>query len=257
VQLLASPRRRRRLAATGLALVALATGAAVVAAFPAPQPLPPGRLTAGPPVETDRPVKVTPAMRRSIADTLERFVPAAVLRRDTDLAWRLAGPGLRAGTTRREWLRGDLPVFPFPARATRYDEWKAAYAFRDRVAFDLMLMPRPETRRGPLAVSVDMTRSGKRWLVDSWYVTAVFTGPDEKPWVAGAPDYEAGGYGADAAYRRPKFAEARLSPAWFAVPAGLLGVGLAVLAGFALRGARRNRRAQAAYSSAVSDSRAS
>jgi hypothetical protein len=249
MRVLSSPRRRRRLCAAGLVLVALGTAAAVMLAFPAPEPLPPDRLTAGPPTEVERPVKVTPAMRRSIARTLERFVPAAVGRRDPQLAWSLAGPGLREGTTRAEWLDGELPVFPFPARRTAYDEWKAAYAYSDRVGFDLMLMPRPETRRGPLAVSVDMTRSGKRWLVDSWYVTAVFTGPDERPWVAGAPDYEAGGYGADAAYRRPKFAQARLSTAWFAVPGGLLALGLAGLAGFAVRGVRRNRRARAAYAS--------
>ena len=247
MRLLSSPRRRRRLGAASLVLVALAAGVGVFLAFPGPEPLPPERLVAGPRVEPERPVKVTRAMRRSIAATLERFVPAAVGRRDTTLAWELAGPGLREGTTRRDWLDGELPVFPFPARQTRYDEWKAAYAFRDRVGFDLMLMPRPETRRGPLAVSVDMTRAGRRWLVDSWYVTAVFTGPDEKPWVAGAPDYEAGGYGADAQYNRPKFADARLSPAWFAVPVGLVALGLAALAGFAVRGVRRNRRAFAAY----------
>lgn len=248
MHLLSSPRRRRRLGWATLSLVALGAGAAVIAAFPEPKSLPPDRLTAAPPVQSERPVQLTASMRRGIAATLERFVPAAVGRRDAALAWKLAGPGLRAGGTRREWLAGSMPVFPFPARPTRYDQWKPAYTFRDRVGFDLMLMPRPETRRGPLAVSVDMARSGKRWLVDSWYVTAVFTGPDEKPWVAGAPDYEAGGYGADAAYNRPKFAQARLSPAWFAVPAGLVGLGLAALAGFALAAVRRNRRAVAAYS---------
>ena len=248
MRLLSSPRRRRRLGWTALVVVALAAAAAVVAAFPEPKRLPPDRLTAAPAVEAEQPVRLTPAMRRGIAATLERFVPAAVGRKDTALAWQLAGPGLRAGTTRRDWLEGDLPVFPFPARPTRYDQWKPAYTFRNRVGFDLMLMPHPETRRGPLAVSVDMARSGKRWLVDSWYVTAVFTGPDEKPWVAGAPDYEAGGYGADANYNGPKFADARLSPAWFAVPAGLIGLGVAVLVGFALVNVRRHRRAVSAYS---------
>jgi hypothetical protein len=248
MRLPASPRRRRRLGWATLALVALGAAAAVVVALPEPKALPPDRLEAGPPLERERPVQLTPAMRRGIAATLERFVPAAVGRKDAALAWQLAGPGLRAGTTRRDWLDGDLPVFPFPARATRFDQWEPAYAFRDRVGFDLMLMPRPETRRGPLAVSVDMARRGKRWLVDSWYVTAVFTGPDEKPWVAGAPDYQAGGYGADAAYNRPKFAKARLSPAWFAVPGGLFAIGLAVLAAFAIRSVRRDRRALAAYS---------
>ena len=245
--LLSSPRRRRRLGAAAVAVVAVGAAVALVQAFPGPKPLPPDRLTAGPPVEVERPVSVTPAMRRGIAATLERFVPAAVVRRDTALAWELAGPGLRAGSTRRDWLKGELPVFPFPARPTRYAEWKAAYAFRDRVGFDLMLMPRPETRRGPIAVTVDMARRGKRWVVDTWYVTAVFTGPDEQPWVAGQPDYEAGGWGAEAQYTRPKFAEARLSPVWFALPLGLVGLGIAVLVAVGVRNVRRSRRAVAAY----------
>ena len=81
----------------------------------------------------------------------------------------------------------------------------------------------------------------------TWYVTAVFTGPDEQPWVAGQPDYEAGGWGAEAQYTRPKFAEARLSPVWFALPLGLVGLGIAVLVAVGVRNVRRSRRAVAAY----------
>jgi hypothetical protein len=76
---------------------------------------------------------------------------------------------------------------------------------------------------GAIAVSVDVARTGRRWLVDSWYVSAVFTGPDERPWVTGSPDFQAEAKMADS-YTAPKFADAKLSPLWFAVPGAILAV---------------------------------
>jgi hypothetical protein len=250
INLLSSPRRRRRLGWIGLAAVAVSSAVAVVALAPGGKQLPPDRLSAGVETPQEREVQLTPAMRRGIVRTLERFVPAAVARENTALAWELAGPGLRAGSTRREWLRGDLPVVPFPVEQKRYDSWQVAYAYRDRVAFDLMLMPTKESRRGPLAVSIDVVRQKQRWLVDSWYVSAVFTGPDERPWVRGAPDFEAGGYD-ERSYDRPQFAKSRLGAGWFALPLALFACVALVPLVLGLRGFQRSRRATAAYARAA------
>jgi hypothetical protein len=224
----------------------MTTAAGVVALAPGGKTLPPDRLGKGFEAPAEREVQVTPAMRRGIVRTLERFVPAAVARENPALAWELAGPGLRAGSTRRDWLRGDLPIFPFPVEQKRYDSWQLAYAYRDRVAFDLMLMPTKESRRGPIAVSIDVVRQKQRWLVDSWYVSAVFTGPDERPWVRGGPDYQAGGYD-ERSYDRPQFARSRLGAEWFALPLGLFACVALVPLVLGIRGLRRSRRAAAAY----------
>jgi hypothetical protein len=201
-------------------------------------------------VAAEREVTLTPRMRREITATLERFIPAAVARRNGELAWRLAGPGLRGGTTRRDWIEGRTPVFPFPVEEAGLEDWRPLYTFRDRVGFDLLLHPPARTRRGPLAVSVDVVRSGERWLVDAWYVTAVFTGPDERPFVTGAPDFTANAANKNA-YDRPRFAESEISPLWLAVPGALLGGLLLVALGVVLAGRRRYRRAEAAYRASV------
>ena len=247
----ASARRRRRLAWLAGVAVVLGAAAATIALAPTGTPAPPDRLRAMPPEARERTVKLTPAMRRGINATLDRFVPAAVGRRDPEAAWRLAGPGLRAGSTRRDWQRGELPVQPFPVAGSRFHGWRALFSTRDRVALDLLLHPRRDARVGPIAVSADLVRDGERWLVDAFYTTAVFNAPDERPWVAGQPDYGAGGATAESTYERPKFAESRLDAAWFLVPLTVLASGVVAGLAYLLAVVRRNRRAYAAHQAAL------
>jgi hypothetical protein len=244
---ISSPRRRRRLAWIGGAIAVLGAAVAAIAAMPTGTPAPPERLTAAPTVRQEREVAITPAMRRAIDATLDTFVPAAVARRDPGAAWRLAGPGLRGDTSRSEWLTGELPVQPFPVGERRFHGWRAVSATRNRVALDLLLHPRKDARVGPIAVGVDLVRDGRRWLVDSFYTTAVFNAPDEPGWVAGQPDFGADGATADATYNRPKFAQSRLSAGWFLLPLGLIASGLLAGAAYVLVQARRSRRAYAEH----------
>src|SRR5688500_8243978 len=43
-----------------------------------------------------------------------RFVLTAVARKDELSSWNLVHPTLRAGFTKREWARGEMPIAPFP-----------------------------------------------------------------------------------------------------------------------------------------------
>jgi hypothetical protein len=237
--MLASPRRRRRFGWSALALAVLAGGAGAIALMPRGEGAPPDVLRPAPPLPVEREVRLTASMRDGIDATISRFVPAAVGRRDPALAWRLAGPALRAGGSRAEWLRGSLPVFPFPYRDTRFPDWKPLYTYHDRVGFDLLLQPRRGAKKGPIAVKVEMVRGRTRWLVDSWYPTAVWSAPDERPWIAGPPDFAAGGYTSEW-YNHEPTTQGRLDPAWLLVPAGILG--LVIAAPLALFGAARLRR---------------
>ena len=211
---------------------------------------PPERLRAAPPGSQpvdEREVTLTRATRRSIDATLARYLPAAVGRRDPALAWSLSGPALRAAVPRSRWLGGDLPVYPYPFRVERRYEWRPAFTYRDRVGFDLLLQPKRGVDRGAIAVAVDMVRRGDRWLVDSWYPTAVFSSPTEKPWVTGAPDFAAGGYTGDQ-YEAGKFERQRLDALWLLLPAVVLGAGvLAACSWWTLMVVRRRRRGAAAY----------
>jgi hypothetical protein len=244
---LSSPRRRRRLAWLGGGALALGALVAFVVLAPTGDKAPPDRLRAAAAAPRERTVKLTPATRAAINRTLDRFVPAAVSRSDPETAWALAGPGLRAGSTRGDWTAGDLPVQPYPVRAGTFHGWRKVYATGDRVAVDLLLHPRKAAHVGPIAVSVDLVRDRSRWLVDAFYTTAVFNDPDEPGWVAGQPDYGADGATADATYRRPKFAESRLGAGWFVLPVGVLVCGLLAAGAYFVMQVRRTRRAYAAH----------
>ena len=245
-RLLSSPRRRRRLGWSALALVAAAAAAGTVALVPGAEEPPPDRLRPGGGVVQQREIELTADMRREITATLERFVPAAAGREDPALAWKLAGPGLRAGGSREEWLAGRMPVFPFEARDRRFRDWKPLYTFANRVGFDVLLQPRAGADVGAMAVAVEMTRQRGRWLVDLWYPSATFTKPSERPWVRGAPDYAAGGYN-ERSYDRPRFAESRIGGDWLFALVGAIGVLLVLpLAVWAVRRVLPGRRSREA-----------
>lgn len=221
-------------------MLAVAAGAAgVIVLMPEGEGARPEVLRPAPSMPVEREIKLTAPMRHAIEATIAGFVPAAVGRRDPALAWQLAGPSLRAGTSRTEWLRGSLPVFPFPYRDSRLRGWKPLYTYSDRVGFDLLLQPRPGAKKGPIAVKVEMVHGRGRWLVDTWYPAAVWSAPDERPWIAGPPDYAAGGSTAEW-YNHEPTTKGRLDATWLFVPAGILG--LVVVAPIALAGAGRLRR---------------
>ena len=100
---------RLRMIARGPVLYGLKNGVA--------QHFTPGRVQQ---VTTQRQVPLTRADRRQIDAVLDRFVTSAILRHHPIGAWAVSTKGLRAGTTRRQWARGDVPVFPYPARGRHF-----------------------------------------------------------------------------------------------------------------------------------------
>ena len=61
-------------------------------------------------------IRVTPALRRELNATLDRFVPAAVLREDPMEAYSLSTPTLRTSATRAQWKNGEIPRLPVPGQ---------------------------------------------------------------------------------------------------------------------------------------------
>lgn len=247
-----SPRRRRRLAWAAAGALALVAAVAGVAALPGGEPLDvsplaPAASAPVPAAVQEREVPLTPAVRREIDRTLREFIPAALDRSDPELAWKLAGPQLRAGTPRAEWLAGNLPVSPFEPRPERRYEWRPGFVYRDRVGFDLFLQPR-STRVGAIAYAIDMVPRGDRWVVDLIYPKAIFEPAEgEHNWVTGPPDFAAGGFGTNYLEQDQAFT-ARLDARWLLVPAGLLGLGVVgIPLGVALAAVRRRRRAARAH----------
>jgi hypothetical protein len=171
----ASPRKRRRLAKIGVVLLAVLVVFVLSAIFKRPDnSAPTTEAVPGSVYVEDKPVKLTPQMRREINETLGRFVPAAVLRRDTMEAYELSTPNLRAGASRDEWERGEIPVFPASVRPP-YNGWHLNYSIENNVNFDLMLTTTAREKQiSAYSYNVDLKRIGGRWLVESFYPVAQF-----------------------------------------------------------------------------------
>lgn len=183
--LLASPRRRRRLAWTLLPLLAAAGGVGALVLFGGHGRVlePDLKLTGEAQIYRPGPeIKLTPAQRAEADRTLRDFVSAAVLREDPETAWRLSSPELKAGVSRAQWDRGDMPVQPYPARIDKLS-WRVLKAYRDHVELDVLLFPQPKADVGPMSFAVEMKPAREAgWAVSYWYPRrALAGGPAPKP----------------------------------------------------------------------------
>ena len=186
-----------------------------------------------------RPVAVTPTTRREVNAVLKAFVRHAVRRENPAEAWDLATPALKAGQTRAEWRRGDLPVFPFPAKVNEATGWYAVESFEDDLLVTLVMHAPAATKRGAIAYQVELKRLGtgedRRWLVESFIPERVYTPPSaQKPT-------------RDAAPQPSSVPSARLSAWWFVVPGLLLSLIVLVPATILLVNWRRGVRAEKTY----------
>jgi hypothetical protein len=243
---LESPRRRRRLYwGVGLALPLLA-GAALIVFFPntgesLETPIETGAV-ALPAVPRAAPLDVTPAVRRRVGETVERFSRTAMVRRDLDEAWSLASPTMKAGLTRAQWRRGELPVQPYPAAALDGVAWRIVERYPSSLLLDVAAHPKTGSGERILVYSVELSErgrgAGRRFVVDSWVPLAALGG-DLAPEQArtGGPQTPSG-LAVD---------DARLGPAWFLVPAAIGGLLVLMLIGLAGRSVLARRRAERHY----------
>jgi hypothetical protein len=201
--------------------------AVLIALLPAPETptaeeeLRPGEVEV---YEPPKAVRLTPRMRREVDATVDEFVRTAVLRRDLTRSWRLAAPDLRAGSSRAEWMRGDLPVFPYPADPER-TQWELEYADEVEVALNVTLVPRRGVKERPevFGVSLEPARgaAGRRWLVTAWLPRGSLSQP-EPPAGGEAPADPAPPPEETEALRRAT--EGQIDRIWWLLPAGLLAL---------------------------------
>jgi hypothetical protein len=172
-------RRRRLILATGL----VAVGPLVYLGVHFSTPGSAGNAN-GPYVNNDRfyiqpkHAPFTAADRRAAHRILARFVRTAVARCDVGASWDLAGPSLRAGMSRAEWRKGDIPVVPYPAARHGQGSWDVVkYSYRKRVGLEVMLFPKPRSGYAMATAETELVRGrDARWRVDYWMITK-FHGP--------------------------------------------------------------------------------
>lgn len=252
-----SPRARRRFVRLGIALAAVA-GIAMIVAFvrgpKAPNPAPPKNA---PPAEVVRQSKyVSPADRRAIDRTLDRFVPAGLGGRSPRTAWRLSGPQLRGGSTLQEWRHGTSPIPHYPPRGKTFHDWTTVDAGPGYVDFNLLVHPRHGPKGSSEVFSGEMLKRGGHWVVNGLYTIAVFTPPTKSGrHEVGPADFGAGSAAQSSGAAPPPSSKgASLGKTWLLAAAAVIILALLFPLGFGLVSMIRSRRARRRYMR--SDSRA-
>ena len=92
--------------------------------------------------------RLLPADRRAINVLLDRFMPAALTRRDPAAAWALAGPELRSGSTLAAWRAGTSPVPYYPVLEKSFHHWQTIEVGPRYVIFNILVhaVPRVASR---------------------------------------------------------------------------------------------------------------
>lgn len=96
--------------------------------------------------------------------------PTAADRAKLAKAWKISGGLLKQGVSYKEWLRGDIPVVPYPARPNA--GLQVEYSHRNAVEFVFALLPKKGFHTKPQYFLMDLTRVGppshRRWVVTYW-----------------------------------------------------------------------------------------
>jgi hypothetical protein len=175
--------------------------------------------------------RVPQAEREAINRTLDQFVNTAVKRHDVDAAWNLVTPELRAGISRSDWDKGNVPVIPYPARGTTFHDWTVDFASAKEVDLELMI---GKSKTDSIQFSGTMKKLHGRWLVDSLNPNATFSGGGT---VVGTHDFTAPSGAGDSK------GVTKLGSTWIAIPAVLFGGAILCALGFFAFIWLRNRRA--------------
>ena len=190
-------------------------------------------------VRQERQVPLTARTRKEINALLDRFVPAAVERRDPEAAYDLVTPTLKAVAPRRLWKTGEIPVSPFDTRGTEFHGWTVVTSYRNALTIDLTLPPR-NPKDGPAAFTVDLKRIDGRWRVDEFYRR---TGYAPAPSAAPKPKPATTAVG----QRKTTASKGRIGAIWLLVPLGLLSLIVIVPAFLFLRGWLEDKRVKRRY----------
>jgi hypothetical protein len=123
------------------------------------------------------------ADRAEINRVVDQFVILALKRRDPAAAWSLASRNLRAGSTPKDWARGEVPALPYPARGKHFHTWSLSYAQPKRVGIDLLLQPVRRLRKTQPSImfEIDLHREGGHWKVDTIMPTATYAPEGQQP----------------------------------------------------------------------------
>lgn len=190
-----SPRARRRLAKIGAAtaLVLIGLGIAVLIPSKGPAPDTPTRNEGPAQLAAQTNVKLTGADRRAIDRALDRFLPAAMERKDLRLGWQLAGPEFRVSSSLAEWLKGATPVPHYLPVEQTFHTWQTIDSGQGYVIFNLGLHPVKGFSQPPTIFSGEVVKSDGVWKVNRLYAISLEYKLTKTTREIGPADFGAGG----------------------------------------------------------------
>ena len=120
--------------------------------------------------------RISPAERAQINKTLDVLVNNGVKRVDTAKSYDVVTQTLKTGMTRKQWAKGDIPIYPFPALGRTFHQWNVKFRAPGEIAVELVLFPKlnNKDKYGPIAFDAYLKPVGKRWLVDGFMPMATF-----------------------------------------------------------------------------------
>ena len=115
--------------------------------------------------------------------TAGRWILSAVTREDLAEGWTLAHPDLKAecGCSRNEWMTGNIPIQPYPARDLDDASFAINESYADEVVLEVALLPREGAETESQIFWLGMKKVGDgsaaRWLVTYWAPRAILPLP--------------------------------------------------------------------------------
>jgi len=197
--------------------------------------------------------RMTGADRNEISAVIDRFVKDVVLRRNLADGWQLAGPDLRGGTTRKAWVAGTgVTVAAFPASGTSFrNAWSGNLISPTHAVLSMIMHPKAGSSADETSVSVDVRKTHRRWVVDSFYTAAVYRSGNNRNGSCGRQDCAISGqndFGPAAATGAVGSGKSHIGAHWVWIAIGTIGA--LMLAGpflIVVRLKHRDRRARAAH----------
>jgi hypothetical protein len=250
VRIFDSPRRRRRLFRLAV-LVAIPPIVYLAIHFSTPGKPQNANGPVIPNYAQPKPSPFTAAEKEAVRPVLAEFIRHAVAREDVSKAWDVAGPDIRAGLTRKQWDRGDIPVVPYPAADRGLGSWSyVKYSYTNSVGLEVFVFPKPGSGYSAMTADTEVVKDRDgNWFVNYW-LPEKFHGPpaltakqkkaEQKAALAAKKHSKKRRIAAPEA---PLPQSTRTKGLWLAVPVGLLSLIILAPLTIFLVGWLRNRRA--------------
>jgi hypothetical protein len=163
---LTSARAQRRLLWIGSAVVAVAVAAGLVLALGTTTNTTADVVSDEPAVIVNGGAKAPlPRAARKVAG---EFILTTVTRKDLARGWEITHPSLREGMTKQEWLKGDIPIVPYPVSTTDTAPMSVEESYKDHAIMRVALSAEKGTNVKPQLFFIGVRKFHGQWRVDYW-----------------------------------------------------------------------------------------